>query len=111
MRRIELCIDANEPARLRPFWCLALGYVEKPCPDGSIDIVDPDGTGPDIWFQRVPEPKVAKNRLHLDVYVAAAERAELTRRLVDLGGTVLRAHPKFVVLADPEGNELCLNDT
>lgn len=106
----EVCIDANDPQRLRPFWSTALGYVEQVTSEGAIDLVDPAGRGPAIWFQRVPEAKIAKNRLHLDVPVEAAERAVLTEKLIRLGGTVTGSFPRFTVLADPEGNELCLTD-
>ncbi len=87
-------------------------------------IEDPDGEGPRVFFQQVPEDKVAKNRVHLDVRAApglegdermAALEAEC-ERLVALGATRLRrvepAPPMeagFVVMADPEGNEFCLD--
>lgn len=110
MRHLELCIDANDPGRLRPFWALALGYREEPKSDGSIDLVDPDGRGPSIWFQPVPEAKSAKNRIHLDIFVGRGQRTGLVDALVALGGSVLRDLPDYTVLADPEGNELCVND-
>ena len=85
---------------------------------------DPDGHGPRIFFQQVPADKVAKNRVHLDVRAApglsgearmAALEAECTR-LVALGATrVRRDEPAlplsdgFIVRADPEGNEFCLD--
>jgi hypothetical protein len=86
--------------------------------------VDPDGTGPRLFFQRVPEPKMAKNRVHLDVRVApglegeqrmAALEAEC-ERLVALGATRRQRHEPapptsagFLVMIDPEGNEFCLD--
>ena len=85
---------------------------------------DPDGDGPRIYFQRVPEDKVVKNRVHLDVRTApdliGDERmAALEARceeLVELGATRLARHEPeppmsigFLVLADPEGNEFCLD--
>ncbi len=63
-----------------------------------------------MWFQHVDEPKVAKNRLHLDIVVAADERGPLVSTLVDLGGTVTANYPRFTVMTDPEGNELCLTE-
>ena len=63
-RRLEICIDANEPEPLRRFWCAALGYVEQVTAEGAVDLVDPSGHGPTLWFQRVPEPKGVKNRVH-----------------------------------------------
>jgi Glyoxalase-like domain len=109
-RTFEVAIDAGEPERLRPFWAAALAYVEKVTGEDAVDLVDPAGRGPTVWFQRVPEPKTAKNRLHLDILVPPVERAALTRTLVGLGGHVLLERPHFTVLADPEGNELCLTD-
>jgi hypothetical protein len=109
-RRFEVCVDANDPERLRPFWRTALGYVEQVTGEGAIDLVDPAGGGPAVWFQRVPEPKIAKNRVHLDIRVTGGNRVALTEQLVALGGSVIGTFPHFTVLADPEGNEVCLND-
>lgn len=122
--------DAADPHRLASFWALALGYVPEPGydePDGA-SIVDPDGVGPAIGWLRVPEPKTAKNRLHIDIRVAGeppwdwVEREALIRAKVDelvaagaaavreerygddAGGTVLG----HVVMLDPEGNEFCV---
>ena len=118
--------DAADPHRLAAFWALALGYVDEPGyddPDGA-SIVDPDGRGPAIGFLRVPEPKTAKNRLHIDIRVAGeppwdpAERERLIRAKVDqlaaAGATVVREEryePEelgHVVMLDPEGNEFCV---
>jgi hypothetical protein len=139
-RPIGLVLDANDPARLGRFWATALGYVERPVPDGwnsweaydeahgiapedaGVTLRDPDGNGPTLWIQPVPEPKTAKNRLHIDVKVvgpAEVEEAERWRRLeaeaerlVAAGATMLRRSndpdDAFIVLADPEGNELCV---
>jgi len=89
----------------------------------STAIVDPDGVGPRIFIQKVPEPKTAKNRLHLDLNISDARRvgpeegrrrvdAEV-RRLEGLGATVGRAYDEngahWVVMADPEGNEFCVH--
>ena len=122
--------DAADPHRLAAFWALALGYVPEPGydePDGA-SIVDPDGVGPAIGWLRVPEPKTAKNRLHIDIRVAGeppwdrADREALIRaKVAELvaagavavreeryddaaGGTVLG----HVVMRDPEGNEFCV---
>jgi 4a-hydroxytetrahydrobiopterin dehydratase len=72
-RHFEICIDATDPDRLRPFWRAALGYVDLRTDEGVVDLVDPAGVGPTVWFQAVPEPKVAKNRLHLDIEVPSAD--------------------------------------
>jgi hypothetical protein len=61
-------------------------------------------------FAVVPEGKVAKNRLHLDIQVAPSKRAELVAQLTALGGTAVASYPRFTVMADPEGNELCVTE-
>jgi hypothetical protein len=109
-RVFEVAIDANDPARVRPFWTAALDYVEHVTDDGAVDLVDPAGRGATIWFQRVPESKSVKNRLHLDIKASPAQRVALIERLTAVGGVVISSYPRFTVLADPEGNEVCLTD-
>ena len=139
----QVTFDAAEPAQLGAFWAELLGYVEQPPPagfdsweaaliamgvpegerDAAYGIVDPDGAGPRLFFQRVPEGKTAKNRVHLDVGVSggfevdAAQRKvaveEAAERAVDLGATRVGAHEGIggqfhVTCLDPEGNEFCL---
>jgi len=117
--------DAADPRRLAAFWALALRYVNEPGyddPDGA-SIVDPDGSGPAIGFLKVPEPKAAKNRMHIDFRVAGeepwdmAEREQLIRarvsELAAAGATIEREeaygeHLGHVVMFDPEGNEFCV---
>ena len=118
--------DAADPWRLAAFWALALGYIDEPGyddPEGA-SIVDPAGLGPAIGFLKVPEPKTAKNRMHIDIRVAGeppwdmAERELLIRakvtELVAAGATFQReesydgAHLGHVVMLDPEGNEFCV---
>jgi hypothetical protein len=146
--KIQLTIDCADPALLATFWADALRYeIEKP-PDGSAtwldywlargipaaelvgaevngSIVDPAGVGPRVWFRPVPEPKVVKNRVHLDLDasggrgVPLATRRERVRaeadRLVRAGATELRelalegADHYAIVLSDPEGNEFCVH--
>lgn len=103
-----ICIDANDPGVLWPFWAEALGYKAVETNEGAVDLVDPKGEGPLIWFQQVPEAKTVKNRLHLDVFADGSQVAEFEARLVELGGTVIRREPSFNVLQDPEGNEMCI---
>jgi predicted enzyme related to lactoylglutathione lyase len=110
-----LCIDTTDPARLASFWQSALGWrrtheradevVLEP-PSGTRD----DGVVPDLVFNRVPESKAGKNRLHLDLRPQdqAAEVARLEglgARRVDVGQG---ADVTWVVMADPEGNEFCV---
>lgn len=138
-----MTVDCARPAALAAFWRTALGYVEAPPPTGfdswpdwfdafevpedewddGATIVDPDGVGARITFLKVPETKVAKNRLHLDLQVSGGRsrppeerRAAITatvERLVAAGASVDAEHElggvlDHVVLLDPEGNELCV---
>jgi hypothetical protein len=111
--RVEIGIDCNDPTALAPFWEAALGYV-RTAGDGHpyINLESPDEDGPVVFLQRVSEPKVAKNRLHIDLYTHAPEL--LVERLVGLGA-VTQGEPvgppelwSFQVMADPEGNEFCV---
>ncbi|MFO7547901.1 MAG: VOC family protein [Acidimicrobiia bacterium] len=141
-RTFQVTFDATSPVRLSAFWAEALGYVLQPPPEGfdsweawltdagvpetewdsASALVDPEGVGPRIYIQRVPEPKTAKNRMHLDVSVSEgpgaspeerrpAIEAEVAR-LVGLGATRLDEFAElggfWVVMADPEGNEFCI---
>lgn len=117
--------DADDPHRLASFWARALRYIDEPGyddPDGA-SLVDPDGRGPAIGFLRVPEPKRAKNRMHIDIRVAGeppwdmAEREQLIRaraaELTAAGGVAAREEScgeylDHVVMHDPEGNEFCI---
>jgi catechol 2,3-dioxygenase-like lactoylglutathione lyase family enzyme len=143
-RAVQITFDSADPARLAQFWAEVLGYRLQDPPGGfatwdeALDafgvpperrndasaVVDPDGAGPRLFFQKVPEGKVAKNRVHLDVRAApgldgdermAALEAE-AERLVVLGATRLDRHEPappmgagHLVMADPEGNEFCLD--
>ena len=151
-RQFQVTFDAHDPRALSSFWRDVLGYVHPgppgvDLPEGADPLVawdaflarigvpeeqrnsrsaieDPDGAGPRLFFQQVPEDKVAKNRVHLDVRAApglggdarmTALEAECTR-LVALGARRLRRHEPappmsngFIVMADPEGNEFCLD--
>lgn len=111
---IEIGIDCSDPERLAPFWAAALGY-EVGDLDGAgvyLDLVPPDPTLPGVYFQRVPESKVTKNRLHLDLH--AEDPVALVERLVTLGAT-RTGEPRtgaqggwWQVMADPDRNEFCV---
>ncbi|MCF7549435.1 VOC family protein [Pseudonocardia sp. WMMC193] len=151
-REIQVTVDAHDPAAAARFWAEALGYVIPgppgvALPAGADPLAvwqeflarigvpeeqrntraaaeDPEGRGPRLFFQQVPEDKTVKNRLHLDVRAAPGLQGEERMaalegecaRLVALGATRLRrvepAPPLdggHIVLADPEGNEFCLD--
>ncbi len=140
---IQLVFDTADPDREARFWAEAIGYRLQPPPHGfeswesfhrqqgvpeerwndASAIVDPDGKGPRIYFQRVPEGKVAKNRLHLDLNVSGAGGVALEERklrvdaevsrLTSLGATDERGAMEqdgeyWVRMNDPEGNEFCV---
>ena len=142
-RPVQVTFDCADPGALAGFWADALDYEIQPPPDGfdSWDdalraagvpeeqwntrsaAVDPDGRGPRLFFQQVPEGKTAKNRVHLDLQVSGGRHLdqELRRtrieaeveRLVAAGASVLRREEArggldHVVMADPEGNEFCV---
>jgi hypothetical protein len=110
-----ICIDAADPSRIATFWEQALG-CRRTEDDGDEVVLEPpegspeDGVSPDILFLRVPEGKVVKNRLHLDL--RPADQAAEVARLLGLGATHADvgqpADASFTVLRDPEGNELCV---
>ncbi|SFW90410.1 VOC family protein [Amycolatopsis australiensis] len=141
VKQVQVTFDCAEPERVARFWCEVLGYVIPPAPKGfdswtdydrslpperrgaAFACVDPEGAGPRLFFQRVPEGKVVKNRVHLDVRVGtglvgderlAALEAERDR-LVALGAKcvqVLRAdeyNESCIPMQDVEGNEFCLD--
>jgi hypothetical protein len=140
--RFQITVDCADPNALAQFWAEALGYDLQDPPDGfgswkeywvsvgvpadEVDdgydaVVDPNGEGPRIWFQQVPEGKAVKNRLHFDVLVGGGRTVPLTERrqrvdeevarLEALGGTVrlVMDNSNFdhyaVGMNDPEGNE------
>jgi predicted enzyme related to lactoylglutathione lyase len=106
----SVTIDCHDSAALAEFWHAALGWeIVHNSPEGAY-LVNADG-GPGLFFQPVPEPKVAKNRAHIDLTTGSLD--DDLARLQGLGATVQRdaAAPdgrRYVVLADPEGNEFCL---
>jgi catechol 2,3-dioxygenase-like lactoylglutathione lyase family enzyme len=142
----QITIDCADPSALAEFWVNALGFTFVNPPDGFSNwegwleaagvpeeewdpgrrpynkIVDPEGGGLRIWFQRVPEPKTAKNRLHLDLRASGDPTAPLGQRKKQVDAeaarlVVLGAHRHaeyeledhyHVVMQDPEGNEFCL---
>jgi predicted enzyme related to lactoylglutathione lyase len=112
--RIEIGIDCADPVALAPFWAAALGYeVGDLDADGIyLDLVPPRAGMTIVYLQRVPEPKVTKNRAHLDLYDPDPEAA--VERLERLGATKV-GEPRtgseggwWQVMLDPEGNELCV---
>jgi hypothetical protein len=141
VKQVQVTFDSAEPERVARFWCEVLGYVVPPPPEGFANwdefnrtlppeerdswfaCVDPSGAGPRLFFQRVPEGKVVKNRVHLDVRVGtglvgderlATLEAECAR-LITLGAKHVRTlladddNESCIVMQDIEGNEFDLD--
>ncbi len=141
VRQVQVTFDCADPERVARFWCEVLGYVAPEPPEGFATwddynrslppeqrnswfaCSDPTGAGPRLFFQRVPEGKVVKNRVHLDVRVGtglageerlAALEAECAR-LLPLGAVRYRLlladedNESCLVMQDIEGNEFCLD--
>ena len=110
---VEIAIDAMDIDLVRPFWQAVLGYVEE-APStarGQVDaLLDPLRIGPSVWFQQMDRPRPQRNRIHLDVTVAADVADARIAAAVDAGGTLVSDDEAraFWVLADPEGNEACV---
>ena len=111
--RIEIGIDSMDPEKLAPFWADALGYSigELDSESTYLELVAPHGSTP-VYLQRVPEPKVTKNRLHLDLFTP--EPAAVIEHLLEIGATesgdaiTSTGGGWWQVMADPEGNEFCV---
>lgn len=101
-------IDCRDSEPVAAFWMAALGY-EVAAQDGTwIKLRDPAGVGPPLAIDPVPEGKVVKNRVHLDLKPATTMETEV-ERLQQLGAHVLRVFPgSHTVMHDPEGNEFCV---
>jgi hypothetical protein len=104
----SVTFDCSSALRLATFWAAALGSnVDEESTDDRA-FVEPAGWGgPHLWFQRVPEGKTAKNRQHFDLRAMGSVSDEV-ERLVGLGASVIRAGDDLTVMADPEGNEFCV---
>jgi catechol 2,3-dioxygenase-like lactoylglutathione lyase family enzyme len=105
-------IDCAEPQKLAEFWAAALGVPVQGDYGDFVFLGRPADGGPVLGLQRVPEPRTAKNRVHVDL--TGGPRATEVPRLVGLGATVLAEHEvpglRWTVLADPEGNEFCVGE-
>jgi len=113
LRVTEVVIDCADHGKVVDFWAAALGYERREVNEQYVALVPPahEPGRPPLLFQKVPEPKIAKNRVHLDF--RAPVMADEVERLVGLGATVIAKRSlgdfAWTVLADPEGNELCVS--
>ncbi len=110
VQMLELAIDALDVGAVRPFWKAAMAYGDALADDDGQALVDPAGQLPTIWFQHMDGPRPQRNRLHLDLTVAHDEAEARVRAALDAGGHLVNDTyaPSFWVLADGEGNELCV---
>ena len=111
VQMLEMAIDAMDIAAIRPFWKVVLAYADEPGHTGPKDaIVDPAGQLPAIWFQRMDAPRPQRNRIHFDITVAHDEAEARVRAAVAAGGRLVDDSfaRSFWVLADAEGNEVCV---
>ena len=110
----EVVFDCSDPRRVAAFWAAALAY-ETVVDDGDwIVLRAAHGSGPTLAFDTVPEPKVVKNRVHLDLLPAAGASMESeVARLEGLGASAIRVvtnepDEQHTLMRDPEGNEFCV---
>ena len=111
IQELELAIDALDIPAIRPFWKAVLGYVDEPGHDGPTDaLVDPQRIGPALWFQQMDAPRPQRNRIHFDITVPHEEAEARVQAALGAGGTLVTDEyaRAFWVLADPEGNEICV---
>jgi hypothetical protein len=141
VKQVQVTFDCANPREVAQFWKAVLGYVDPPTPPGfdSWDdfdaslpaerqgaawaCQDPDGVGPRLFFQRVPEGKIVKNRVHLDVRVGTGLKGDERVAALDAEATRLEAlgarrvqlllademNESCLVMQDVEGNEFCLD--
>ena len=136
---LQVVVDSTAPHELADWWAEALGWQLEPQDEAFITrmvqagaasesdtmrhrgalvwslgaaITSPEPGRPRVLFQRVPEEKTVKNRLHLDVHVGPERREAEVARLLSLGATELwrgeQGPMSWVTLADPQGNEFCV---
>jgi predicted enzyme related to lactoylglutathione lyase len=112
IRLTYVTLDCADAEVLAHFWSDALGWnIEYLAEDGAV-LADPSGAPPRLFLQPVAEPKTVKNRMHPDLTVSDLDAEEA--RLVKLGAIRRERHDvpegrRSYVMADPEGNEFCLN--
>jgi 4a-hydroxytetrahydrobiopterin dehydratase len=102
---IEIAVDAIDIPAVLPFWRAVLGYEDE---NGAL--VDPHRLGPAVWFQQMDVPRLERNRIHLDISVPHDAAADRIAAALAAGGILVSeaAAPAFWILADVEGNEVCV---
>jgi len=106
----SVTFDCTDALRLAQFWAEALGSnVDEDATPQKAYVEAAGWGGPNMWFNAVPEPKTAKNRIHFDLRAPGPLRDEV-RRLTDLGASVTRDGTTLIVMADSEGNKFCVEE-
>jgi hypothetical protein len=104
----SVTMDCRDALATAQFWAAALGSdVDEDSTPEKAYVEAAGWGGPNMWFNRVPEPKVAKNRLHFDLR-APGRLDDEVRRLTELGAVVVHTYQGLVTMQDPEGNEFCV---
>ena len=104
----SVTLDCQDALAAAQFWAAVLGSNVDEDSTAEKAYVEAAGWGgPNMWFNRVPEPKIAKNRLHFDLRAPAGVTEEV-RRLTELGAVVMGTDGELVRMQDPEGNEFCV---
>jgi predicted enzyme related to lactoylglutathione lyase len=108
-----IVVDSADVGLLGRFWQTVLGWPLEVEPDGSDALLENPAGGPSLLFQRVPEPKTVKNRMHVDLQPTERTRDQEVERLLAAGATVYADHRRpdgtgWVTMTDPEGNEFCV---
>ncbi len=111
--RAEIAIDALDIAAVLPFWRAVFAYEDEapPLPGEEVRaVVDPQRIGPSIWFQQMDEPRIQRNRIHLDMTVPHDVAESRIAAALAAGGRMVNDESAraFWVLADVEGNEVCI---
>ena len=104
---MELCLDSADIKKSGPFWAAVLGYDWD---EEHLEVVDPDGRMPAVWFQQTEAHAEPRQRWHVDIHVDPAVADERIAAALAAGGTLVRdaEAPSFTILADPEGNKVCV---
>jgi 4a-hydroxytetrahydrobiopterin dehydratase len=106
VQEVQITVDALDIAVVRAFWAATLGYRDR----GDEDLEDPLSRGPSIWFQQMDVPRRERSRVHVDILVPHDVAAARVRAAIAAGGRLVTDEhaPAWWVLADPEGNEVCV---
>jgi 4a-hydroxytetrahydrobiopterin dehydratase len=106
---VEIAVDVLDRGAVRPFWAAVYGLAGDLDPTGD-DVVDPAGRLPSLWFQQMDEPRPQRNRIHLDLLVPHDVARHRIAAALGAGGRLVSdaAAPQFWILADAEGNEVCV---